>query len=138
MFHIISYKSHFHTHKHSLAISMDQQNLLKDLLTSMFKLNIESDFKLIKSLHVEVVDLARRCKERGEQIKQLQTVVGSTLTTQALELLVEIQDEELEKNRSLMRCISETQIKVLKTISFLAKMKKINRTKIPDLRCACS
>ena len=105
---------------------MDQQNLLKDLLTSMFKLNIESDFKLIKSLHVEVVDLARRCKERGEQIKQLQTVVGSTLTTQALELLVEIQDEELEKNRTLMRCISETQIKVLKTISFLAKMKKIH------------
>ena len=98
--------------------------MLKDFLTLMFKTDIESDFKMIKSLHVEVVENARRCTARGEQIKHLQTVVGSSLTRQSLELLIEMQDEDLEKNRTLMRCISETQIKVLKTISFLAKLRK--------------
>jgi hypothetical protein len=102
---------------------MDQQNLLKDLLTSLVKTNIERDFKLINSLQLEVVELTRRCKERGDQIKQLQTVVGSSLATKCLDLLLQIQDEDLEKSRTLMILISETQIKVVNTISFLAKMR---------------
>ena len=76
MFHIISYKSHFHTHKHSLAISIDQQNLLKDLLTSMFKLNIESDLKLIKSLHVEVVDFARVARKGASKSNSSRLLLG--------------------------------------------------------------
>lgn len=103
---------------------MAQQNMLKDLVTACLKNDIDSDFKLINALHSDVVDIAHRCKARGEQIKQLKTVVGSSLATRFLALLIDIQDEDLEKNRTLMRLICETQLKVLKTISFVAKMGK--------------
>lgn len=103
---------------------MEQPSLLKELLYSTFKTDIERDFKLIKALQVEVIDLAKRCKERGDQIKVLQSVVGDSLTTQCLDLMIQMQEEDLEKNRTLMRSISETQIKALKTLSFLAKMKR--------------
>ena len=103
---------------------MAQPNLLKDILNDLLKSDIQNDFNLIKSLHADVLELGRRSRARGDHIKQLQTFVGSTVATQYLNLMLANQDEDLEKNRTLMRLISETQIKVLKTISILAKMDK--------------
>ncbi|PWA40515.1 hypothetical protein CTI12_AA562070 [Artemisia annua] len=106
-----------------VAISA-QSNLLKDIMNTLLVNDMNSDFKVIREIHAEVIELTRRCKVRGEQIKQLESVVGSSLATECLQLLRDIQDEKLEKNRTLLKLISETLIKVLKTISFVAKMRK--------------
>ena len=103
---------------------MAQPIMLKDLITACLRNDIDSDFKLINALHADVLEVHRRCRARGEQIKQLQTVTGSSLATRFLALLNNIQDDELEKNRALMRHVSETQIKALEKMSFLARMRK--------------
>ena len=50
---------------------MAQPNLLKDILNDLFKTDIQNDFNLIKSLHADVLELARRSSARGDHIKQL-------------------------------------------------------------------
>nr|GEV59274.1 phospholipase-like protein [Tanacetum cinerariifolium] len=48
----------------------------------------------------------------------------STVLADSYNLLKELQDYELEKCRELMKSISETQLKVLKKISFIAKLRR--------------
>ncbi|GJX93488.1 hypothetical protein Tco_0348074 [Tanacetum coccineum] len=47
----------------------------------------------------------------------------SPVLAESYNLLKELQDYELEKCRDLMKSISETQLKVLKKISFMAKLR---------------
>ncbi|GJY99509.1 hypothetical protein Tco_0516939 [Tanacetum coccineum] len=50
--------------------------------------------------------------EWHEQIVELQTLVGSNVAAEAVRLLMELQDDELEKYRGMMKLISKTQLKV--------------------------
>ncbi|GJT07661.1 hypothetical protein Tco_0842123 [Tanacetum coccineum] len=49
---------------------------------------------------------------------------ASTVLPESYNLLKELQDYKLEKCREFMKSISETQIKVLKKISFIAKLRR--------------
>ncbi|GKB40906.1 hypothetical protein Tco_0885848, partial [Tanacetum coccineum] len=49
---------------------------------------------------------------RHEQIMVLQRLIGSTVAVESLRLLKELQDDELEKSKGMMKLISETQLKL--------------------------
>ncbi|GKC74587.1 hypothetical protein Tco_1120470, partial [Tanacetum coccineum] len=55
---------------------------------------------------------------------ELQRLVGSNVAAESVRLLREFQDDELEKARGMMKLICETQLKVLKKISFVAKLRR--------------
>ncbi|GKA42885.1 hypothetical protein Tco_0735545 [Tanacetum coccineum] len=66
-----------------------------------------------------------RCHERREQMLEMQSFLHvSTSLAESYKLLEELQDFELEKCRDLMKSISETQLKVLKKLSFIAKLRR--------------
>nr|GEX47953.1 F-box domain-containing protein [Tanacetum cinerariifolium] len=47
---------------------------------------------------------------------------GLNVVAQSFKLLKELHDDELEKSKDMMKLINETQLKVLKKISFIAKL----------------
>ncbi|GJS58176.1 hypothetical protein Tco_0652960 [Tanacetum coccineum] len=58
------------------------------------------------------------------EVDQLQTLVGSNIAAESARMFREFQDDELEKARGMMKLISETQLKVLKKISFIALLRR--------------
>ncbi|GJZ56692.1 hypothetical protein Tco_0862144 [Tanacetum coccineum] len=67
--------------------------------------------------------LTVRCQERQEQMMEMQRFLsGSNVVVESFKLLKELQDDELEKSREMIKLISETQLKVLKKISFITKL----------------
>nr|GEV32572.1 phospholipase-like protein [Tanacetum cinerariifolium] len=82
------------------------------------------DFHLVTDTYVTCQQLTVRCQERREQIVELQTLVGSNVAAEAVRLLRELQDDDLEKAKGMMKLISETQLKNLKKISFIAKLRR--------------
>ncbi|GJU57005.1 hypothetical protein Tco_1234771 [Tanacetum coccineum] len=95
----------------------------KEMLQGLFEIDNARDFKLIRETHTMVIELTTRCKERGEQIAELEFLVGSNVSSDYVQLLRELQDAELEKARTMMKLISETHLKVLKKISFVVQMR---------------
>ncbi|GJY96959.1 hypothetical protein Tco_0513869 [Tanacetum coccineum] len=75
--------------------------LVKDMMVKLFKIDNEMDFRIVRETYA-------MCQK-----------------------LNELQDYELEKCKELMKTISETQLKVLKKLSFIAKL-------LPLLSCAIS
>ncbi|GJW05050.1 phospholipase-like protein [Tanacetum coccineum] len=63
-------------------------------------------------------------KERHEQILELQSLVGSNVAIESVRLLNEFQYDDLQSTRGMMRLICETQLKVLKKISFIALLRR--------------
>ncbi|GJT10997.1 hypothetical protein Tco_0858039 [Tanacetum coccineum] len=57
---------------------------------------------------------------RLEEAKRLR----SNVVVESFKLHKELQDDELEKSREMMKLISETQLKALKKISFIAKLRR--------------
>ncbi|GJZ31981.1 hypothetical protein Tco_0577028 [Tanacetum coccineum] len=63
--------------------------------------------------------------KRREQMLGMQSFLHvSTVLAESYNFLKELQDYELEKCKELMKSISETQLKVLKKISFIAKLRR--------------
>ncbi|GKA13196.1 hypothetical protein Tco_0692842 [Tanacetum coccineum] len=62
--------------------------------------------------------------ERHEQIVELQRLVGSNIAAESVRLLKEFQDDDPETTRGMMRLICNTQLKVLKKISFIALLRR--------------
>nr|GFB43749.1 hypothetical protein [Tanacetum cinerariifolium] len=61
---------------------------------------------------------------RLEQIVELQRLVRSNVTAESIRLLREFQDGDLEKARGMLKLTCETQLKFLKKISFIAKLRR--------------
>ncbi|GKD76264.1 hypothetical protein Tco_1334546, partial [Tanacetum coccineum] len=77
----------------------------------------------ISANSVLVKDMMVKLFERQEQMIEMQSFLHvSTVLAESYNLLKELQDYELEKCNELMKSISETQLKDLKKISFIAKM----------------
>ncbi|GJS08555.1 phospholipase-like protein [Tanacetum coccineum] len=70
------------------------------------------DFQLVRDTYVSSQQLMVRCKERHEQILELQNLVGSTVVAESVRLLQKFQQDNLESSRGMMRLICETQLKV--------------------------
>ncbi|GJZ35257.1 hypothetical protein Tco_0581074, partial [Tanacetum coccineum] len=58
--------------------------------------------------------------ERHEQILELQNLVRSIVVVESVRLLQKFQQDDLESSRGMMRLICETQLKILKKLSFIA------------------
>ncbi|GJT78233.1 hypothetical protein Tco_1044958 [Tanacetum coccineum] len=63
-------------------------------------------------------------KEARANVRDANFLHVSTVLAESYKLLKKLQDYELEKCRELMKSISETQLKVLKKISFIAKLRR--------------
>lgn len=125
--HLIYFETTFvkwHTLPTAAFTTTEMDNYIYDMANTVFVRDNGRDLKFISDMHATVMELTCRCSVRGEQIKQLECFVGSIVASACMEMLCGIQDEELEKNRTLMRLITETQLQVLKKSSFLAMMRK--------------
>ncbi|GJR84325.1 hypothetical protein Tco_0155110 [Tanacetum coccineum] len=70
--------------------------LMKDMMVKLFEVDNERDFRIVRETYAMCQALNVRCEERREQIIEME----------------------------LMKSISETQLKVLKKISFIAKLRR--------------
>nr|GEX16355.1 hypothetical protein [Tanacetum cinerariifolium] len=99
--------------------------LMKDMMIKLFEIDNEMDFRVVRETYVTCQEFNVRCQERREQMIDMQPFLHvSTVLADSYNLLKELQDYELEKCRELMKSISETQLKVLKKISFIAKLRR--------------
>ncbi|GJV82889.1 hypothetical protein Tco_1522787 [Tanacetum coccineum] len=106
----------------SYANSVDD----KDMMIKLFEIDNKRDFRAVRDTYTSCQVLNLRCQERREQMIEMQPFLHlSTVLAESYNLLKELQDYELEKCRDLMKSISETQLKVLKKISFMAKLRRI-------------
>ncbi|GKF07167.1 hypothetical protein Tco_0041391 [Tanacetum coccineum] len=72
---------------------------------------------LVKDIMVKLFEI--------DNERDLRTVADTYATlAESYKLLEELQDFELEKCRDLMKSISETQLKDLKKLSFIAKLRR--------------
>ncbi|GJU03428.1 hypothetical protein Tco_1113766 [Tanacetum coccineum] len=90
----------------------------------LFYANGERDFQLVRDTYVSCQHLMVRCKERHEQILELQNLVGSTIVAESVRLLQKFQQDDLESSRGMMRLICKTQLKVLEKLSFIALLRR--------------
>ncbi|GKC59526.1 hypothetical protein Tco_1087124, partial [Tanacetum coccineum] len=91
---------------------------------TLFEIDNERDFRAVRDTYASCQVLNLRCQERREQTIEMQPFLHlSIVLAESYNLLKELQDYELEKCRDLMKSISETQLKVLKKISFMAKLR---------------
>ncbi|GJX96511.1 hypothetical protein Tco_0352309 [Tanacetum coccineum] len=105
-----------------LAIS-GNSCLVKDMMVKLFEIDNETDFRIVRKTYAMCQELNVHCQERQEQMMEMQSFLHVlTVLAESYNLLKELQDYELEKCRELMKSISETQLKVLKKISFIAKL----------------
>ncbi|GKA78946.1 hypothetical protein Tco_0785483 [Tanacetum coccineum] len=99
--------------------------LVKDMMIKLFEIDNERDFRAVRDTYASCQVLNLRCQERREQMIEMQPFLHlSHVLAESYNLLKELQDYELEKCRDLMKSISETQLKVLKKISFMAKLRR--------------
>ncbi|GJX84508.1 hypothetical protein Tco_0335282 [Tanacetum coccineum] len=99
--------------------------LVKDMMIKLFEIDNERDFRVVRETYASCQVLNLRCQERREQMIEMQPFLHlSPVLAESYNLLKELQDYELEKCRDLMKSISETQLKVLKKISFMAKLRR--------------
>ncbi|GJT13286.1 hypothetical protein Tco_0860328 [Tanacetum coccineum] len=97
--------------------------LVKDMMVKLFEVNNKRDFRIVRESYAMCQALNVRCEERREQMIKMQSFLHvSTVLAESYNLLKELQVYELEKCKELMKSISETQLKVLKKISFIAKL----------------
>ncbi|GJS06735.1 hypothetical protein Tco_0363531 [Tanacetum coccineum] len=100
--------------------------LVKDMMIKLFEIDNERDFRVVSETYVTCQEFNVRCQERREQMIEMQPFLHvSTVLADSYNLLKELQDYELDKCRELMKSISETQLKVLKKISFIAKLRLV-------------
>ncbi|GJW49970.1 phospholipase-like protein [Tanacetum coccineum] len=98
----------------------------KDMMIKLFEIDNERDFRAVRDTYASCQVLNLRCQERREQMIEIQPFLHlSTVLAESYNLLKELQDYELEKCKDLMKSISETQLKFLKKISFMAKLRRI-------------
>ncbi|GKF26879.1 hypothetical protein Tco_0082773 [Tanacetum coccineum] len=106
-----------------LAIS-ENSLLVKDTMVKLFEIDNERDFRIVRETYAMSQELNVRCQERQEQIMEMQSFLHvSTILAESYNLLKELRDYEIEKCKELMKSISKTQLKVLKKISFIAKLR---------------
>lgn len=98
---------------------------LKDMMLLLFEEDNDKDFKLVQETHTLCQELCNRVKERAEVIKHLESFPTIGVARDSLKLLHELQDADLEKSTGLMKFITETQLRVLKKISFVSLMCKM-------------
>ncbi|GKF72089.1 hypothetical protein Tco_0208203 [Tanacetum coccineum] len=99
--------------------------LVKDMMIKLFEIDNERDFRVVRETYVTCQEFNVRCQERRKRMIEMQPFLHvSTIFADSYNLLKELQDYELEKCRELMKSISETQLKVLKKISFIAKLRR--------------
>ncbi|GJU05467.1 phospholipase-like protein [Tanacetum coccineum] len=97
--------------------------LVKDMMVKLFEINNERDLRTVVDTYAMCQKLYARCHERQEQMSEMQSFLHvSTSLAESYNLLEELQDFKLEKCRDSMKSISETQLKVLKRLSFIAKL----------------
>ncbi|GKA23544.1 phospholipase-like protein [Tanacetum coccineum] len=97
----------------------------KEMMIKLFEIDNERDFRAVRDTYASCQVLNLRCQERREQMIEMQPFLHlSPVLAESYNLLKELQDYELEKCRDLMKSISETQLKVLKKISFMAKLRR--------------
>ncbi|GJW93442.1 phospholipase-like protein [Tanacetum coccineum] len=107
-----------------LALSANSL-LVKDMMVKLFEIDNERDLRTVADTYAMCQQLHVRCHERREQMLEMQSFLHvSTSLAESYKLLEELQDFELEKCRDLMKSISETQLKVLKKLSFIAKLRR--------------
>nr|GEX65510.1 hypothetical protein [Tanacetum cinerariifolium] len=95
--------------------------LVKDMMIKLFEIDNERNFKVVKETYLTCQEFNVSCQERREQMIEVQPFLHvSTVLADSYNLLKVLQDYELEKCRELMKSISETQLKVLKKISFIS------------------
>ncbi|GKD14787.1 phospholipase-like protein, partial [Tanacetum coccineum] len=92
--------------------------LVKDMMVKLFEINNERDLQTVADTYAMCQQLHVHCYKRREQMLEMQSFAES------YKFLEELQDFELEKCRDLMKSISETQLKVLKKLSFIAKLRR--------------
>ncbi|GJZ50756.1 phospholipase-like protein [Tanacetum coccineum] len=99
--------------------------LVKDIMIKLFEIDNERDFRVVRKTYVTCQEFNVRCQQRREQMIEMQPFLHvSIVLADFYNLLKDLQDYELEKCRKLMKSISETQLKVLKKISFIAKLRR--------------
>ncbi|GKD27673.1 hypothetical protein Tco_1233887, partial [Tanacetum coccineum] len=90
--------------------------LVKDMMIKLFEIDNERDFRVVRKTYVTCQEFNVRCQERREQMIEMQ------LFFHVLTLLAD--SYNLLSCRELMKSISETQLNVLKKISFIAKLRR--------------
>ncbi|GJV54712.1 hypothetical protein Tco_1455717, partial [Tanacetum coccineum] len=91
----------------------------------LFEIDNERDFRVVRETYVTCQEFNVRCQERQEQMIEMQPFLHVlTVLADSYNLLKDLQDYKLEKCRELMKSISETQLKVLNKISFIAKLRR--------------
>ncbi|GJT94640.1 hypothetical protein Tco_1090158 [Tanacetum coccineum] len=90
--------------------------LVKDMMIKLFEIDNERDFRVVTETYVTCQEFNVRFQERREQMIEMQPFLHvSTVLADSYNLL---------SCRELMKSISETQLKVLKKISFIAKLRR--------------
>nr|GEU63715.1 hypothetical protein [Tanacetum cinerariifolium] len=107
-----------------LALS-ENSLLVKDMMVKLFEIDNERDLRTVADTYEKCQQLHVRCHERREKMLKMQSFLHvSTSLAESYKLLEELQDFELEKYRDLVKSISETQLKVLKKLSFIDKLRR--------------
>ncbi|GJY74072.1 hypothetical protein Tco_0478503 [Tanacetum coccineum] len=96
------------------------------MMIKLLEIDNERDFRVVRETYVTCHEFNVHCQERREQMIEMQPFLHvSTLLADSYSLLKDLQDYELEKCKDLMKSISETQLKVLKKIFFIAKLRRV-------------
>nr|GEW33717.1 phospholipase-like protein [Tanacetum cinerariifolium] len=113
-------------------------------MIKLFEIENERDFRVVRETYVTCQEFNVRYQERREQMIEMQpflhmsTVLADSynslkeLPDYELEKCRELPDYELEKCRELMKSITKTQLKVLKKISFIAKLRQMKAMNDPE------
>ncbi|GJT41816.1 hypothetical protein Tco_0941681 [Tanacetum coccineum] len=98
-------------HLSQLALAANSIQLTV-MMALLFENDNERDFKLVRETYVMCQELTVRCQERREKIVEMQRLIRSNVAAESVRLLRELQDDEFEKARGMMKLISETHLKV--------------------------
>nr|GEX97007.1 F-box domain-containing protein [Tanacetum cinerariifolium] len=112
------------SHLPQIALASNS-NQFKEMLSVYFDKENDKDFKQINEMQNMAQELYNRVKERGELINMLLAFNLSQDAFESLKLLKELQEDEMAKTRSLMKGITETQLRVLKKISFVGHLLEV-------------
>ncbi|GJS94861.1 hypothetical protein Tco_0801829 [Tanacetum coccineum] len=77
----------------------------------------ELDFKLVIKLHTMALELSARVRERGELILELKRLPNSFDDVDGVKLLLDLQESDIAKVRSIWTIITDTQLKVVVKVS---------------------
>ena len=94
-------------------------------MITLFERENAKDYMLVDNLHTLAYSLSIRVQERAEYIGELNRLTGSVIAYESAQFLRQQQDADLARCRMLMSSMSEVQIKIMRKIAYVVKLRNM-------------